>query len=305
MHTYSIFIAVFLISLHKILMIDVMPELKKNVLNFGYSANFKYEGMLTHSFDRFYVVAEYEIPKVEHLQLTTFMFDLTCNHLNISRKSYLLRYIRHCKRIAPYVKCYKQQINYYNQTAYNILQNKIGFILPSFNSRKKRFLTTILGTIASKVIGLAFEGISSFLHHKRHKALQKAVNIINSKSEIDHNRAYHLEDTMIMYDKYNSDTLMELVKTVHQMQNVTNWKEKIFVSKINKWLKHKLANIHNEFDYSIDTILFLTTVKEKYVRMYEKFISELKSYSRAIRILSKGYLPITLIMPSKLEAILQ
>ena len=39
--------------------------------------------------------------------------------------------------------------------------------------------------------------------------------------------------------------------------------------------------------------------------MYERFISELKSYSRAIRILSKGYLPITLIMPSKLEAILQ
>ena len=46
-------------------------------------------------------------------------------------------------------------------------------------------------------------------------------------------------------------------------------------------------------------------VKEKYVRMYEKFIDELKSYSKAIRILSKGYLPITLIMLSKLEAILQ
>ena len=57
-----------------------MPELKKNVLNFGYGANFKYEGMLTHSFDRFYVVAKYEIPKVEHLQFTTFMFDLMCNH---------------------------------------------------------------------------------------------------------------------------------------------------------------------------------------------------------------------------------
>ena len=228
-----------------------------------------------------------------------------CNHLNISKKSCLLRYIKHCRRIAPYVKFYEQQINYYNQTAYNLLQNEIGLILPNFNSRKKRFLTTILGTIASKVIGLAFEGISSFLHHKRHKALQKAVNVINSKSEIDHNRVYHLEDTMIMYGKYNSDTLMELVKTVHQMQNVTTWKEKVFVSKMNEWLRHKLEDIHNEFDYSIDVVLFLTTVKEKYVRMYEKFINELKSYSKAIRILSKGYLPITLIMPSKLEAILQ
>ena len=307
MYIHLTLIVIVLILLHEVLAINVMPELKKNVLNFGYGVNFKYEGMLTHSFDRFYVVAKYEIPKIENLKFTTFSFDLTCNHLNISKKSYLLRYIRHCRRIAPYVKFYKQQIDYYNWTTYNILQNEIGLILPSFNNnnRKKRFLTTILGTIASKVIGLAFEGMSIFLHHKRHKALQKAVNVINSKTEIDHNRVYHLEDTMIMYGKYNSDTLMELVKTVHQMQNVTTWKEKIFVSEMNEWLKDKLAHIHNEFDYSIDVMLFLTTIKEKYVRMYEKFIAELRSYLKAIRILSKGYLPITLITPSKLEAILK
>ena len=131
-------IAVVLISLHEVLAIDVMPELKKNVLNFRYGANFKYEGMLTHSFDRFYVVAKYKIPKVENLKFTTFSFDLMCNHLNISKKSYLLRYIRHCRRIAPYVKFYKQQIDYYNRTTYNILQNEIGLILPSFNSNNNR-----------------------------------------------------------------------------------------------------------------------------------------------------------------------
>ena len=118
-------------------------------------------------------------------------------------------------------------------------------------------------------------------------------------------KVYHLEDTMIMHGKYNSDTLMELLKTMHQMLNVTIWRERIFVSEKNKWLKHKLADIHNEFDDSIETVLFLTTVKEKYVRMYEKFIAELKSYLKAIKILSKGYLPITLITPSKLEAILK
>ena len=54
---------------------------------------------------------------------------------------------------------------------------------------------------------------------------------------------------------------------VHQMQNVTTWKEKVFVSKMNKWLEHKLEDICSEFDYSIDAVLFLTAVKEKYVRM--------------------------------------
>ena len=81
---------------------------------------------------------------------------------------------------------------------------------------------------------------------------------------------------------------MELINMVHQMQNITIWKENAFVSEMNEWLKHRLEDIHNEFDYSIEAVLFLTTVKEKYERMYEKFINELKSYSKAIKILSKG-----------------
>ena len=109
---------------------------------------------------------------------------------------------------------------------------------------------------------------------------------------------------MIMYGKYNLDTLMDLIDTVHHMQNITTWKERMFIGKMTNWLKKELAKSKNEFAYSVDTILFLTTVREKCVKMYERFIVELKSYSKAIRILSKGYLPISLIPPSKLEAIL-
>ena len=32
------------------------PELQKNILKFGYGINYKYEGMLAHAFDRFYIV---------------------------------------------------------------------------------------------------------------------------------------------------------------------------------------------------------------------------------------------------------
>ena len=74
---------------------------------------------------------------------------------------------------------------------------------------------------------------------------------------------------------------------------------------MNKWLRDQLTNSNNEFTYSIDSVVFFTTIKEKYVRMYERFIVELKSYSKGIRILSKGYLPISLIPPSKLTAILE
>ena len=60
--------------------------------------------------------------------------------------------------------------------------------------------------------------------------------------------------------------------------------------------------VHN---YAINSVLFLTTVREKYMKMYEGFIEELKLYSKAIRVLSKGYLPISLLPPSKLEKILR
>ena len=57
--------------------------------------------------------------------------------------------------------------------------------------------------------------------------------------------------------------------------------------------------------YAINSLLFLTTVREKYVKMDERFLNQLRQYSQAIRVLSKGYLPIALLSPSKLNVILQ
>ena len=108
---------------------------------------------------------------------------------------------------------------------------------------------------------------------------------------------------MIMYGIYNSDTLKDLIDTVHRMQNFTTWNEKTFAGKLHDWMEiySRDEGIHN---YAINSILFLTTIREKYVRMYKRFIEELKLYSRAIRVLSKGYLPIALLPPSNLEKIL-
>ena len=117
----------------------------------------------------------------------------------------------------------------------------VGKILSKFltDSRHKQgaILASILGSIASKVIDLAYKGISSFLHHKRHKALHKAVAVMNKKINIQHNRIHHLEDTMIMYGVYNSDTLMVFIDTVYRMQNFTTWNEKTFAGKLHDWMQ--------------------------------------------------------------------
>ena len=116
------------------------------------------------------------------------------------------------------------------------MANDIGKILPKFltDHRHKRgaILSSILGNIASSIIGLAYEGISSFLHHKRPKALHKAVAVMAKKTNIQCNRIPHLEDTMIMCGVYNSDTLTDLIDTVHRMQNFTTWNEKTFAGRL-------------------------------------------------------------------------
>ena len=148
------------------------------------------------------------------------------------------------------------------------MQNEIGLILPIFpiDKRQKRgIIATVLGSIASSLVGLAYEGISSFLHHKRHKALHKAGKVIEKRTDMQCNRVYHLEDTMIMDGTYNSDTLKDFIDTVHKMHNVTTLREKIFVGTMHKWLKEQLINANNEYSYAIDSMLFLMTIKEKYV----------------------------------------
>ena len=47
------------------------------------------------------------------------------------------------------------------------------------------------------------------------------------KGDLQHNKIHHLEDTMITYGVYNSDTLTELVDTVHRMYNTTTWRENL------------------------------------------------------------------------------
>ena len=64
-------------------LVEIMPELQRNILNFGYGINLKHEGMLLHSFDRFYVVTKFILPTIKDVKFVTINFDSECNYLNI------------------------------------------------------------------------------------------------------------------------------------------------------------------------------------------------------------------------------
>ena len=62
-------IIIFVSCIGKYTSLDILPELKRNVLNFGYGINLKYEGMLSYSFGRFYVVTKFILPTISYLNV--------------------------------------------------------------------------------------------------------------------------------------------------------------------------------------------------------------------------------------------
>ena len=118
---------------------------------------------------------------------------------------------------------------------------------------------------------MAYEGISTFLHWKRQNALHKAVHAMENKVDIQHNKIFHLEDSMVMYGIYNSDTSEDLIDTVHKLHNKSTWNEILFAGQIKDWY-HRYLSAKGVNHYAINLLLFLNTVREKYVKMYERFI---------------------------------
>ena len=176
--------------------------------------------------------------------------------------------------------------------------NEISLILPNLpnEGKEKRGIITSLITA---FIGLAYEGISSFLHNRRHKAVHKAVAAMENKVNLQHNKLIHLEDSMVMYGIYNAETLEKLITTVHKMHSITTLNERLFTGKLGSsftWYLTKEEVNH----YAINTLLYLRMLREKYVKMYKEFIILLCMYAKVIIILLKGYLPISLIPPLKL-----
>ena len=61
---------------------------------------------------------------------------------------------------------------------------------------------------------------------------------------------------------------------------------------------------HGIQHYVANLILYLHTIKDKYIKIYNKFILHLHIYAKAVRVFAKGYLPISLVTPLKLQEIL-
>ena len=99
--------------------------------------------MLSHFFDRFYVVTKFILPTINHIKFLPNDFDSECSYLNVnlSRHRYPTQYLPNTKtlykKIVPFVNFYKKQIDYSNQIVCDILTQEISLMLPHFPKNRK------------------------------------------------------------------------------------------------------------------------------------------------------------------------
>ena len=185
---------------------------------------------------------------------------------------------------------YKMQIEACNTTSHHILKCEVDLILPKFYM-EQRNERVIFGTIISGFIGLAFEGIFSFLHHKRHKALHKAVKVMSISIDAQRNKLMHLENTLVMYGIYNAETYEKLVKMVQVIHIRQTLIEDLFssqsVAAYGVYLQmHGSCGMHH---YVINSMLYLHTIKNKYIKIitnlshnYEYMLRQLEYWLKVI-----------------------
>ena len=71
---------------------------------------------------------------------------------------------------------------------------------------------------------------------------------------------------MLMYGFYNTETLEKLIKTVHNVHNMTSSHERVFSGQhssltLKSLYAHSLGLHHS----SINSLLFLRTIQDKYI----------------------------------------
>ena len=70
---------------------------------------------------------------------------------------------------------------------------------------------------------------------KDEKALQRAFIAMEKQVNLERNKLFHLEDSMVMHGIYNAETIENFTNTINNIHNNTTWNERLFVGKLKNW----------------------------------------------------------------------
>ena len=316
--------------------LQISSDLFLNKLNMSYGINYKYNGLLHHNIHRVWIITKVVVPKLKDVKFPDINFDPDCkfvdhlkNSMAASKHVNSIRSI--CKSMKPLVTLLKQKELYYESAIKGILKEEIPWSLygsgHSHTGRtfqdpvsagqrfshstmgetpvhKKKALSALFPAIAG-LATIAVESLNSFLQRKRNKAMASGMMAIRQDQSLAWNSLKQLENDFLMYGKYNVAQLQDIVSTVNGLQNRTMQLERLLTGQdlFTLQMAHMLPDISGRMTFIHKMNLYVHSVLERQIRLYEWLLRNLKDLLNAIGILSTGHLPPFLFPPTVLENI--
>ena len=170
--------------------------------------------------------------------------------------------------------------------------------------REKRGFAALVPALAG-LATIAVESIGAFLQKKRNKALEKGLKAIKSDQDLTWNSIRQLEDDFLLYGKYNLDSLEKIIHTVNHLGDRVHQMEGLLMGKDHSVATRQFlhSNYIGRLLFAHKLNIYLTSVQETQLRLYDELERVLRESLSAVEILSRGYLPAFLFPPSTLHRI--
>ena len=155
--------------------------------------------------------------------------------------------------------------------------------IPSPRKRNKRMWAAI-GSAALPVLGklatLAVEELGGYLQRKRNTALHSAIDHMENDLQITKNMMHQLEERLsYLYGEYEVNSTENIMNMFHNIDQRTSTLEYWIEGGSTQMAQSYLKQITGPTMYSHQLQLYLNSLEEKYIRLYEALVTELRLLS--------------------------
>ena len=140
------------------------------------------------------------------------------------------------------------------------------------------------------------ESLSSFIKGKQQKRIDDAVVAMRR----DQNRLQQYSNDFLMYDKYNVETLTNVINTVNLLHRKQTQLEKAFENT----QFGPVVNLMDAMTFTFDLQMYLRLTEEEHVNQYEQLTQASRDLLKGIATLSQGWLPQELFPDRRLRLII-
>ena len=120
---------------------------------------------------------------------------------------------------------------------------------------------------------------------------------MSQRQNLQKNQLYQYKQDLLLYGKYSIGTTDEIIDGLNLLHNKTIQQDKLFHNWTTSALVTRYSN-ENEQKLIFDLMKYIHMYNERYLTLQQHLIEELEGLMNAIRILSRGYIPINLIPPT-------